>query len=167
VESYCLLGEACLAAGDFGAAEAAFAQAAEIEPPAACSFYGRLAENYRRLGACQREEEALGRCLKFRPEDPLYHCRQGDCLIGQGRLAEARGAYERACKLAPPSSDVFCCRWGAALAAARYHQEAIEVFRAVPPGAAGYPRALAQLAASYQALGRADRAAAVLTGHPG
>ena len=161
-ETYCLLGEAHLAAGELNEAEKAFEQAVRIEPEAASNFYGRLAEGYRRIGEYQREEKALRWCLQTSPEDPLYHCRRGDCLIRQGRPVEAEAAYETALGLSPQSTDVFCYRWGSALAATHYHQEAIEVFRRVPPDAASYPRIRVRLAESYQALGRHDLAAEAL-----
>lgn len=162
VAVYCLLGEAHLAAKEFHAAEKAFGHAAGIEPAAACSFYGRLAESYHRVGEYQREEKALRRCLQIHPEDPLYHCRRGDCLIGQGRLAEAGAAYEAALALSPQAADVFCYRWGSSLAAINDHQAAIQVFRRVPVEAASYPRIRIRLAESYRALGRHDLAAVTL-----
>lgn len=159
---YCLLGETHLAAGELNEAEKAFEQAVRIEPEAVCTFYGRLAEGYRRIGEYQREEKALRRCLQASPDEPLYHCRRGDCLIGQGRPVEAEAAYETALTLSPQSTDVFCYRWGSALAAAHYHQEAIEVFRRVPSAAASYPRICVRLAESYRALGWHDLASEAL-----
>lgn len=129
---YCLLGEAHLAAGEFAQAEKAYSRAARIDPDAAGSFLGRLAASYGRIGERQREEKILRRCLKIMPLDPLYHCRLGDCLINQGQVASATAAYEKAIALSPASADVFHHRWGNALAAAQYHQEAIAVFRLRP-----------------------------------
>lgn len=159
---HCLLGETHLAAGEFEAAETSFQQAAGIEPEAACSFYGRLAEGYRCVGEYKREEKALQRCLQVRPEDPLYHCRRGDCLIEQGLPAEAGAAYETALALSPQSADVFCYRWGSNLAAAHYHQEAIRVFHRVPAEATSYPRTRVRMAESYRALGWHELAAEAL-----
>jgi tetratricopeptide (TPR) repeat protein len=126
---YCLLGETYLAAREFASAEKAYRRAAQLDPAAAYSFFSRLAASYGRIGEHRREEQILRKCLNSAPLDPLYHCRMGDCLINQGQLAAAAAAYEKAITLSPGSADVFYHRWGNALAAAHYHDEALLVFR--------------------------------------
>jgi tetratricopeptide (TPR) repeat protein len=126
---YCLLGEAHLAAREFAAAEKAFCRAGRTEPEAAGSLWSRLASGYSRIGEYRREENILRRCITLLPLDPLFHCRRGECLIKQGRLAAAADAYEKAVALSPASADVFYHRWGNALAAAHHHQEALAAFR--------------------------------------
>lgn len=126
---YCLLGEAHLTDGEFAPAEKAYRRAAKIDPAAACSFFSRLAAGYGRIGEHRREEKILRQCLKILPLDPLYHCRMGECLINQGQLDSAAAVYTKALALSPASADVFYHRWGNALAAAHYHNEAMSVFR--------------------------------------
>ena len=116
----CLQGEVHLAAGELAAAEKAYRRAAQIDPEAADTFLSRLAAGYDRLGAHEREEKILRRCLKLMPFTPLYHCRLGDCLIKQGRFAAAAAAYEKAIALAPAAADAFHHRRENSLAAARY-----------------------------------------------
>jgi len=150
---HCLLGEMHLAAGEFTTAEKDYRRAARIEPEAACSFYSRLAESYRRIGKEDRAERALRKCLKMRPRDPLYHCQLGDCLIAQGKLADGDAAYESALRLAPASTDGFYYRWGNTLAGAHYHREAIAVFHRALEEEIPHPLLRARLAESYAALG--------------
>jgi len=125
---YCLLGEAFIAKGEYAQAEAACTRAAEIDPEAACSFYSRLAHCYLRTGESERAERLFKKCQEAGGQNPLYHCSIGDCLIAQGKLAEAKTSYETAISLHPGSAEAFYNRWGNALASAHYHQEAKEVF---------------------------------------
>jgi tetratricopeptide (TPR) repeat protein len=125
---YCRLGEAYMAKGDFAQAEAAYDRAAEIDPEKACSFYCRLTDSYLKAGEHERAGKAISQCLNIRGNEPLYHCLSGDCLIGQGKIAEAGSAYETAISLSPGSEGVFLNRWGNSLASARHYKEAIEVF---------------------------------------
>jgi tetratricopeptide (TPR) repeat protein len=138
--AYCLLGDVHLAAGEFAPAEKAYRRAARIDPEAAGPFFSRLAANYGRIGEHRREEKILRRCREMIPLDPMYHCRLGDCLIKQGRLAAATASYKKALTLSPTSADVFYHRWGKTLAAAHYHQEAMVVFGLRPaPFSAAFP----------------------------
>ena len=125
---YCLSGEAFIAKGEYAQAEAACIRAAEIDPEAACSFYSRLAHCYLRAGESERAETLFRKCQEAGGENPLYHCSIGDCLIAQGKLAEAKTSYEMAIYLNPGSAEAFYNRWGNALASAHYHHEAMEVF---------------------------------------
>ena len=125
---YCLLGEAFIAKGEFAQAEAACSRAAEIDPEAACSFYSRLAHCYLRAGESERAEALFRKCQEAGGQNPLYHCSIGDCLIAQGKLAEAKTSYETAISLHPGSAEAFYNRWGNSLASAHYHHEAKEVF---------------------------------------
>ncbi len=161
--TYCLLGEAYLAAGEFDLAEKAFHRAARIDPEAACAFYGRLAENYMRTGEQEKAEKFLRKCLKISPRDALLLCRLGDCLIGQGKLQAARRAYGKAVSLLPGSTGVFYLRWGQTLAAARYHREAITVFRQALKKGPQSPLHRIRMAESFVALGMNEMAVQTLS----
>lgn len=115
VSIYCLLGEAFVAEGEYTQAEAACARAAGIEPDAACSFYSRLAHCYLRAGKHARAETLFRRCLETEGQNPLYHCSLGEALIGQGKLADAKAAYETAIALHPGSAEAFYKRLASSL----------------------------------------------------
>ncbi len=151
--AHCRLGEALTGAGEYVQAESAYERAVELEPEAACLFYGRLANGYMKVGEHARAERIINKCLAIRGDEPLYHCLAGDCLIGQGEITAAGAAYSRAIALSPSSEGLFLNRWGNTLAQASHHQEAIEVFKRAFAKDAN-PLYLLRLSESYAALGR-------------
>jgi tetratricopeptide (TPR) repeat protein len=115
VAIYCLLGEAFVAEGEYAQAEAVYASAAGIEPDAACTFYSRLAHCYLSAEEHARAETLFRKCLETEGENPLYHCSLGEALLRQGKVAEAKAAYETAIALHPGSAEAFYRRLASGL----------------------------------------------------
>lgn len=161
-EHWCSLGNARLAAGDPGKAEAAYIRAAEIDPAAAPTFFGRLADACLRAGFPELAQAAWTRCLALRPDEPLYLMGLGDVLILRGEPDAAEEAYDRAASINPAAAGSFWHRLGKRLTKEGLHPRATEAFAKAVETEPENPRYLLRLASSYAACGLADPAAAAL-----
>jgi protein O-GlcNAc transferase len=157
-EHWCALGNARLAAGDPGQAEAAYLRAAELDPAGAPAFFNRLADGCLRAGCPEQARAALLRCLALSPDEPLYRMALGDILIRLGNLEAAVEAYARAAALNPAAAGGCWNRLGNRLAKDGLHLPAMEAFLKAVAVEPENPRYLLRLAAAYAAGGLADAA---------
>jgi tetratricopeptide (TPR) repeat protein len=125
---FCYLGNAHVAAGQFDAADEAYAQAVEIEPTDAHTFYNKLSNAYDQAGQYERAENVARNVIDAINDKPLYHCNLGDILARQGKLAEAEQAYENAIVLDPSFRGAYYNRLAHTLAQSGYGAEAIEMY---------------------------------------
>ena len=104
-----LLNRACaaVAAGEYGEAESSCAAALELEPKDGHFFYDRLATSYKDAGQYERAEKAQNRAIELCRENHLYYCGLGEIVLKQGRIGEARKAFEEACRIDPASRGGF------------------------------------------------------------
>ena len=151
-EHWCALGNARLAAGDPGEAEAAYLRAAELDPADAAAFFSRLADGCLRAGYPEQAQATLVRCLALSPDEPLYRMALGDVLIRLGKPDAAADAYARAAALDPAAAGGCWNRLGNRLAQrrasiSRRRRPFAKAVAAEPDN----PRYLLRLAASYAA----------------
>ncbi|MHB8770415.1 MAG: tetratricopeptide repeat protein [Syntrophales bacterium] len=161
-ENWCALGNARLAAGVLGEAEAAYTKAAELTPADAPVFFSRLAAAFLRAGHLERSQAAGERCVALAPDEPLYLMDLGNTLLRRGDADAATGAYARAASLNPASAGAVWYRLGTLLAAEGLHASAVEAFTNAVAAEPGNSRYLLALAASYAARGLTDLAVATL-----
>ena len=161
-ENWCALGNARLAAGDPGEAEAAYFRAAEIDPADASAFFSRLADGLLRAGYPEKAQAAIERCLALSPDEPLYLMDLGDILIRRGKPDAAADAYARAASLNPAAAGRGWYRLGTLLTKEGLHLPATEAFAKAVAAEPENTRYLLGLAASYAAQGLTDLAGATL-----
>jgi tetratricopeptide (TPR) repeat protein len=157
-EHWSALGAARLAIGNIEEAEAAYKRAAEIAPADAPLFFSRLAGGFLRAECPENAQVAIERCLKLKPDDPLYLMGFGDILICRGKPGEAAEAYARAAFLTPTSAGACWYRLGETLARKGLQTQATEAFVKAAAAEPKNPRYLLRLAASYDARGLIDLA---------
>ena len=158
----CSLGQARIMNRDFAGGEAAYRRATAIDPAEAGSFLGRMAHVYLHAGQMEKAEEAFRQGLTEREGDPMLLMGLGDVLIQQGKLSEGSAVYERIMELDPNAAGVYLNRLGHTLARARYHLEAVGVFKRAIALDAQNPFYHIALSESYQSLGNAEAAAEAL-----
>lgn len=161
-ENWCSLGNALLAAGEPGRAEAACTRAAEIDPAGAPTFFARFADACSRAGFLEPARNAWTRCLVLRPDEPLYLMGLGAVLIPEGEVDAAKEAYGRAASLNPAATGNCWHRLGNLLTKEGLHVQAAEAFTKAIGAEPENPRYLLRLAASYAACGLDDPAAEAL-----
>lgn len=98
---------AAVAAGEYGEAESSCAAARDLEPEDGHLFYDRLARCYTDAGQYERAEKAQNRAIELCRDNPLYYCGLGEIELKRGRTAEARKAFEEACREDPSSRGAF------------------------------------------------------------
>jgi tetratricopeptide (TPR) repeat protein len=161
-EHWCSLGEAWLAAGDPGRAEAAYSRAAAVDPADEALFFSRLADGLLRAGYPEQAKAAWGRSLAVRPADPFCWMGIGDCEIRLGKPDAAAKAYDRAAELKPEFAGGCWHRLGNHLAAEGLHSRAAAAFTRAVAAEPENPLHHLRLAAAFAAQGRNDPAEAAL-----
>jgi tetratricopeptide (TPR) repeat protein len=161
-ENWCALGDARLAAGNPGKAEAAYVRAAEIAPPDASVFFSRLADGLLRAGNPENAQAAIARCLALNPDEPIYLMELGDILIRRGNPDAAADAYTRAASLNPAAAGGAWYRLGNLLSKERLDPQAMEAFTKAVAAEPENVRYLLGLAASFAARGLVDLAGTTL-----
>ncbi len=161
-ENWCSLGNARLAAGDPGEAEAAYFRAAEIAPTDASAFFSRLADGLLRAGYPEKAQAAIERCLALNPDEPLYRMDLGDILVCREKPDAAADAYARAASLNPAAAGGAWYRLGTLLTKEGLHPSATEAFTKAVAAEPENTRYLLGLAASDAARGLTDLAGATL-----
>ena len=161
-ESWCALGNARLATGFPGEAEAAYCRAAEIAPADASAFLSRLAASLLRAGYPEKAQAAIERCLVLNPDEPLYLMDFGEIAIRGGNPVAATDAYSRAASLNPAAAGGAWYRLGTLLAKEGFHPLATEAFTKAVAAEPENTRYLLGLAASYAARGLTDLAGTTL-----
>lgn len=155
---YCLLGEALFAVGKTAESEAAYLQAAEIDPEQTDRYYFKIAGLYARSGNYREAQRLLAKCIAARPEDPLYHCCLGDALVGLNKIDEARDEYETAVSYDRPGAGAYYNRFGNMLARNGHHSEALDIFKKALELEPDNPVYARHLTLSFKALGLIDTA---------
>jgi tetratricopeptide (TPR) repeat protein len=129
-ELYCLWGQALFAAGLVAESEDAYARCAQIDPEKKSHYYFKLATLYQRARSDNEAVRVIKKCIVANPDNPLYHCFYGDCLISLGRIEEACDVYDRAVQCGDgTNAAVYYNRLGNSLMKARRFPEATEFFR--------------------------------------
>jgi tetratricopeptide (TPR) repeat protein len=161
-EYWCSLGNARLAAGDPGGAEAAYIKAADIDPADAPTFFCRMADASLRAGFPEQAQTAWTTCLALSPDEPLYLMGLGDVLILRGKPDAAEEAYDRAASINPAAAGSCWHRLGNLLTKEGLHPRATEAFARAVAAEPENPRYLLRLAGSYAVRGLDDHAAVAL-----
>jgi tetratricopeptide (TPR) repeat protein len=161
-ENWCALGNARLAVGHPGKAEAAYFRAAEIAPADASAFFSRLAASLLRAGYPEKAQAAIEHCLTLNPNEPLYLMDLGEVLIRKGQPVAAADAYARAASLNPAAAGGTWYRLGTLLAKEGFHPLATEAFAKAVAAEPENTRYLLGLAASYAVRGLTDLAGTAL-----
>ncbi len=92
--------------GDYAGAEELYRKVAEKDPANAYrAFYNVAATIWARRGDVNVVVAALQKSIELKPDFPKSQKLMGDCLLNQGKLAEAREHYERFVALAPGDPD--------------------------------------------------------------
>jgi tetratricopeptide (TPR) repeat protein len=159
---WCALGDARLAAGNPGQAEAAYVRAAEIAPADASAFFSRLANGFLHAGRPENAQAAIKHCLVLTPDEPLYLMDLGEILIHRGEPDAASDAYTRATFLNPAAAGGAWYRLGNLLAKKSLYPQATEAFAKAVAAEPENARYLLGLAASYAARGLTDLAGTAL-----
>jgi tetratricopeptide (TPR) repeat protein len=156
--AFCRLGNALAARESFAEAEAAYEQAAAIEPTMAGAYYSRLSDTYRLAGHFDQAVRALDRCIREDASEPAYHLLSGDILIEKGDIDDALIAYERAVKLKPVFTGAYYNRLGNTLSRFSQYEKAVTAFRKAVTAEPDNPFYNLYLAGAYAALGQEDLA---------
>ncbi|MBN1475023.1 MAG: tetratricopeptide repeat protein [Syntrophaceae bacterium] len=128
-ELYCLWGQALFAAGLAAESEDAYVRAGQIDPEQESHYYFKLANLFQRARNDNEAVRVIKKCIVIDPDNPLFHCFYGDCLISLGRVQEACDAYSRAARCGDGTrAAVYYNRLGNSLMNARLFAEAAEYF---------------------------------------
>ncbi|MCK9527778.1 MAG: tetratricopeptide repeat protein [Syntrophales bacterium] len=149
---------AAVAAGQYDEAESSCAAAFALEPEDGRLFYGRLAMSYKDTEQYGRAEKAQNRALELCPGNPLYHCGLGEIMLKQGKIDEARGAFEDACRADPASRAGFHNRLANMMLREGYVTEAADEFEKAIAADPGNPFYYITLIACCDRLGEHERA---------
>lgn len=125
---FCLLGNAHALAGSPEKAEESVEKAAAIDPGESHVFFSRLGNLFAQRGDFERAVRLLRKAIVEKPDYPLYYCTLGDIRIRQGRIDEARKAYNLAVELDQGSEEGYLNRLGKSLLNGGYGEEAAAVF---------------------------------------
>jgi len=122
------LGNAYVAAGEYGKAEVAYTRAGDIEPTETHTFYNKLATAYEMAGQCERAEESIRKAIEAQPQKAIYYCSLGDIMVKQENIEEAKAAYERAIKIDEKGRAAYYNRLAHTLAQGHYVADAIVLY---------------------------------------
>jgi pentatricopeptide repeat protein len=159
---FCGLGRARILNHDFAGGEAAYRQAAAIDPDKAGSFFGRMAHVYHDAGQLEKAEESFRQGLSEQDGDLALLMSLGDVLIQQGKLEEGSSVYERIIALDSNDAGVYLNRLGRTLARAHYYPEAVDVFKKAVALDPQNPFHYLSLSESCKSLDNAEAAAEAL-----
>jgi tetratricopeptide (TPR) repeat protein len=152
---YCRWGESLFAAGRIPAGQAAYMQAAEIDPEEADRYYFLLANLFIKAGNYNEALRLLEKCVTVNPANSLYYCSSGDILIALGRIDDALNKYKTAIKCDNSNAGVYYNRLGHAFLKAKHFSQAIDAFKAAIEFDAAKPY-YNGLASAYEAMGLVD-----------
>ena len=153
---YCLLGEACLAAGKNQEFENAYRQAGIIDPDDADRYLFQAAGLCMKKGLFNEARELLINCLELSPSNSLYYCSLGDLLVAINEIPDAFAQYEKACEYNPPHAAAYLNRLGISLMRAEYFDNAVKAFESALSFDASTP-CLQHLEEARQASGRCKK----------
>ena len=125
---YCLLGEACLAAGKNQEFENAYRQAGVIDPDEADRYLFQAAGLCMKKGLFNEARKLLINCLEISPSNSLYYCFLGDILVAINKIPDAFAQYEKACEYNPPHAAAYFNRLGVSLMRAGHSDSAVRAF---------------------------------------
>ena len=158
---YCRWGESLFAAGKTPESQAAYKQAAEIDPEDADRYYFQLANLFQNTGHNDEALRLLNDCISVNPSNSLYYCALGDILVALGQTDEALAAYKTAIKYDNAGAGVYYNRLGQTLMKAKFFSQAIDAFKAAIELDAAKPYYIG-LASAYEGMGRVDVARELL-----
>ncbi len=158
---YCRLGEALFAAGRIPEGQAAYMQAAEIDPEEADRYYFLLANLFQTKDNYSEALPLLKNCISANPSNSLYYCALGDILIALGRIDDALAAYKTAIQYDNASAGAYYNRLGNTLMKAKNFSQAIDAFKTAIGFDAAKPY-YTGLASAYEAMGFVDIARELL-----
>lgn len=158
---YCRWGEALFAAGLATESQAAYKQAAEIDPEDADRYYFQLANLFQNTGHNNEALSLLNDCISVNPGNSLYYCALGDILVALGKTDQALAAYKTAIKFDNAGAGVYYNRLGQTLMKAKFFSQAIDAFKAAIELDAAKPY-YTSLASAYEAMGCVDVARELL-----
>lgn len=153
-------GQALVALGQTGPAEAAFSQAVDVEPKSAEALVGlgRL-----RLSRDPAAAEALfARAVDAAPKDTVAWNNLGVARDSQGRHLQAQVAYRRALEISPHDSAIKV-NLALSLAISGRAEEGVRIMHSLGVDPESDPRLRANLAAVLAMGGRSNEAAALLS----
>jgi tetratricopeptide (TPR) repeat protein len=158
---YCRWGEALFAAGRTTESQAAYKQAAEIDPEDADRCYFQLAKLFQNTGHNDEALRSLNDCISANPGNSLYYCALGDILIALGKTDEALATYKTAIKYDNAGAGGYYNRLAHTLMKEKFFSQAIDAFKAAIEldAAKTYYKGLAS---AYEAMGLTDAARELL-----
>lgn len=148
-----------LNAGELVAAEAAFTEAARVDPKLSAAYIG-LAEVAARQNKPARVEHWLKQALTADPNGALTQRTWGRYQFQQGRFVDAEATFKKAVALDPRSVDAQLNLAENYLLGLKKAKPAEDAYRAAIALDAGNPQAHAGLAATLAAQGHPDAALA-------
>lgn len=154
---YCNWGEALFAAGRKEASEQAYLKAGEMDPEQADHYYFKIANLFQLTGQHQDAERLFNKCVEIRPDNPLYYCSLGDCLVDRGQIKDAFQSYKTAATKDRAGAGAYYNRLGNALIKAGNVPDAIEAFQAAIAHDSA-ERYYLNLANAYKAMGLDEQA---------
>jgi len=158
---YCRWGEALFATGRIMESQAAYKQAAEIDPEDADRYYFQLANLFQNTSHNNEALKLLKDCISVNPGNSLYYCALGDILIALGKTDEALAAYKTAIQYDNAGAGVYYNRLGHTLMKAKYFSRAIDAFKSAIEFDAAKPY-YTGLASAYEAMELVDVARELL-----
>ncbi|EAQ01104.1 TPR repeat protein [Pseudooceanicola batsensis HTCC2597] len=138
-----LLGGACTESGDLDRAEAAFRQAASVDPAHAGAQYN-LGLVLQRAGRLGEARTAYARALRRDPAHVKAQNNIGNVLAGLGRFDQAEAAHRKTLALRPGDADSWS-NLGHALREQGRHDEALAAWRHALGHAPGHAAAASQM----------------------
>lgn len=152
------LGNALIAVGDHDRAEAAYDRAVSLDPDGSADYFYRMGNAYFQAQIYDRARSCFIDAVRHRGDRPFYYCSLGDAYLKQGKIEEAKTAYDKAVEIDPEHGPAYFNRLGNMLAGEGLHSEAVGAFKKAVSGDAGNPFLHLHLARSYLALGMVEEA---------
>ena len=121
-------GLAAVGAGKYNDAEADCVTAIQLEPEDAAMIYDRFATAFEEADQAERALALRKKAVESSGNNPHFYCGLGDLYLSQGRIEEARNAYEEACRIIPASRGSLCNRLANMMIKTGFIAEAIEEF---------------------------------------
>ncbi|HDQ04736.1 MAG TPA: tetratricopeptide repeat protein [Deltaproteobacteria bacterium] len=160
---YCCWGEALFACEMIKESEDAYERACQIEPEQSGNYYFKLAVLFQKAQKYDEAVRIINKCIAANPENALYYCSRGDCLIYLGKIQDALQEYEKALEHGRPgNAGAYFNRLGNLLMKEKHYFAA----------AAAFERAIEHekiqtyylgLASAYRAMGREDKFHGILS----
>ncbi|HOD35033.1 MAG TPA: tetratricopeptide repeat protein [Syntrophales bacterium] len=156
------LGLACISAGDFDRARAAYEKSIAIEPECASLVHHKRGVALSHYGHHEMAVSAFRDAIQEKPEEALYFCDLGDALVRLGQIEEAGHAYDEAVRKGPSSAAAYLNRFGKSLLREKKTGEAVEAFKKAVEKEPANPFYTLHLAEAYVEAGLPEMAEDIL-----